>query len=37
MVKEITKDSDVIEASKRGEDQRVHAQNSWMAEIFMLM
>ena len=37
MAKEITKDSDVIEAPKREEDQRVHAHNSWMEEIFMLI
>jgi hypothetical protein len=37
MVKEITKDSDVIEASNREKDQRVQAQNSWMEDIIMLM
>ena len=37
MVKEITKDSDVIEASRRDEGQIVLTQNSWMKDIFMLI
>ena len=37
MVNEITKGSEVTEARKREEDQRIHTHNSWMAKIFMLM
>ena len=35
MAKEITKNSDVIEASRREEDQRVLTRNSWMKDISM--
>ena len=37
MVKEITKDSDVIEVSRREEGQRVLTRNSWMKYVFMLI
>ena len=37
MVKEITKDSDVIEASKREEGQSVLTHNSRMKDVFMLI
>ena len=36
-VKEITKDNDVIEASRREEEQRVLIQNSWLKDVFMLI
>ena len=34
---EITKDGDVTETGKGEKSQEIHAQNSWMADIFMLM
>ena len=37
MVNETTKGSEVTEARKREEDQRIHTQNLWMVDIFMLM
>ena len=37
MVKQITKDSDVIEANRREEGQRVPTHNSRMKDVFMLI
>ena len=37
MANEITKDSDVIETRRMEEGQRIHASNSWMKYVFMLI
>jgi len=37
MINGITKDGDVTETGKGEKGQRIHAQNSWMVDIFMLM